>query len=165
MRWGTAAAAALVAALACGTTARAAEDTKGLLALGVGAFDALHNNTAAEFRGEYRFAQGLYFIKPLVGALGTTDGGVYVYGGLRADLIFFDHYVIMPSAAVGYYDRGSGKDLGSHAEFKTGVELAYRFDNAMRLGVAFDHISNAGLTKRNPGEENLLLMLSVPIGW
>jgi len=35
----------------------------------------------------------------------------------------------------------------------------------MRLGIAFDHVSNAGLTKRNPGEENLLLMVSVPIGW
>jgi hypothetical protein len=164
MRFGTAAAAALVAALALGTTARA-EDTKGLLAFGVGAFDFDHNNTAAEFRGEYRFANGFYFIKPLVGAFGTTDGSVYVYGGLRADFIFFEHYVVMPTAAVGYYDRGSGKDLGSHVEFKTGLELAYRFDNAMRIGVAFDHISNAGLTKRNPGEENLLLMLSVPIGW
>jgi len=164
MQIGKAAAAALVATLALATAARA-EDTKGLVAIGVGAFDFLHNNTAAEFRGEYRFANGFYFIKPVVGAFGTTDSSVYVYGGLRADFIFFDHYVVMPVATVGYYDRGSGKDLGSHAEFKTGVELAYRFDNAMRLGIAFDHVSNAGLTKRNPGEENLLLMVSVPIGW
>jgi len=164
MQIGKAAAAALVATLALVTAARA-EDTKGLVAIGVGAFDFLHNNTAAEFRGEYRFANGFYFIKPVVGAFGTTDSSVYVYGGLRADFIFFEHYVVMPVATVGYYDRGSGKDLGSHAEFKTGVELAYRFDNAMRLGIAFDHVSNAGLTKRNPGEENLLLMVSVPIGW
>lgn len=166
MALGKAAAAALAAALALAGAARAAEDTKGLVALGAGGFDFDHpRTTAAEFRGEYRFANGFYFIKPVVGAFGTSRGSVYVYGGLRADLIFLDHYVVMPVATVGYYDRGNGKDIGSHAEFKTGVELAYRFDNAMRLGVAFDHISNAGLTKTNPGAESLLLMFSLPIGW
>ena len=163
MRLGLAVTAAVAAAVMLAGVARA--EDKGLVALGAGGFDFDHNHTAAEFRGEYRFGTGLWFIKPVVGAFGTSRGSVYVYGGLRGDFIFFDHYVIMPSAAVGYYDKGNGKDLGSHAEFKTGVELAYRFDNTMRLGIAFDHVSNAGLTKTNPGEENLLLMLSVPIGW
>ncbi len=163
MQWGKATAAGLAAALALAGAAEA-DDTRGLVALGVGAFDFDHNHAAAEFRGEYRFANGVFFIKPLIGAFGTPRGSVYAYGGLRADLIFFDHYVLMPSAAVGYYERGNGKDLGSHTEFKTGVELAYRFDNAMRLGIAFDHVSNAGLTRTNPGEENILLMLSLPIG-
>ena len=54
------------------------------------------------------------------------------------------------------------KNLGSPVEFKTGVEFAYRFDNAARLGLVFDHISNAGFTQTNPGTEQLLLMLSWP---
>jgi hypothetical protein len=70
----------------------------------------------------------------------------------------------MPVAAAGYFHRGAGKDLGSHLEFKTGLELAYRFDDMSRIGIAFDHISNAGLTKRNPGTESLLLTYSIPIG-
>lgn len=156
-----AAAVALAAALTAASAARA--DDTGLLALGAGAFDFDHNQPAAEARGEYRFGTGFFFIKPLVGVLVTNRQSVYAYGGLRADLIFLDHYVVMPNAAVGYYDRGNGKDLGSHAEFKTGIELAYRFDNSARLGLAFDHISNAGLTKRNPGTENLLLVYSLPI--
>lgn len=156
------AAAALVAALlAVPSLARA--DDPGLVAIGIGDLDFDHNHPQGELRGEYRFSQGFFFIKPFVGAFGTSRHSVYAYGGLRADLVFLDHYVLMPNAAVGYYNRGDGKNLGSPVEFKTGLELAYRFDNAARLGVAFDHISNAGLTKVNPGTEQLLLMLSWPL--
>ena len=146
MRRAWAAAAAAIAALGIAWAPARAEDT-GLVAGGVGAMDFDHSKPAAEFRGEYRFGTGFFFIKPVVGGFVTTRSSTYFYGGLRADLILFDHYVVMPNAAVGYYDKGDGKDLGSHAEFKTGVEFAYRFDNAMRLGLAFDHISNAGITK------------------
>ncbi len=136
-----------------------------LIALGAGDIDFDHKEPAGELRGEYRFAQGFYFIKPMIGAFGTTRGQVYAYGGFRLDFVFLDHYAVTPNAAVGYYNRGNGKDLGSPVEFKTGLELAYRFDNAARLGIAFDHISNAGLTKLNPGTEQLLLVLSWPVPW
>ncbi len=157
--------AAAVFAAALGLPAAARAEDSGLLALGLGAFDFDHNQPAGEARAEYRFAQGLFFLKPLVGVLGTNRKSFYGYGGLRIDLILAEHYVIMPVAAVGYYDKGSGKDLGSHLEFKTGAEFAYRFEDASRLGLAFDHISNAGITRRNPGTESLLLMVSVPLGW
>ncbi|HXQ50269.1 MAG TPA: acyloxyacyl hydrolase [Stellaceae bacterium] len=157
-------AAAMVAA-ALGMPSLALADDPPLVAVGAGDIDFDHKEPAAELRAEYRFQQGFFFIKPTVGAFGTSRRSVYVYGGLRADLIFFDHYVLMPNAAVGYFDRGNGKDLGSHIEFKTGAEFAWRFDNAARLGLAFDHISNAGITKRNPGTEQLLLMLSWPLNW
>ena len=151
------------AAWADNSAVTAPADDRGLLALGAGAFDFDHLQPAGELRGEYRFSQGWFFIKPVVGAFGTTRGSVYAYGGLRADLIFFDHYVVMPVETVGYYNRGNGKNLGSPVEFKSGVEFAWRFDNATRLGLAFDHISNAGLTRQNPGTENLLLVYSLPL--
>ena len=155
--------AAVVAAAVAIAPSCARADDPGLVALGAGAFDFLHNNEATEFRGEYRFANGLYFLKPLLGVLATTRASVYAYGGVRIDWVIADHYVIMPVATVGYYSKGDGKDLGSPVEFKTGAEFAYRFDEGWRVGVAFDHISNAGLTKRNPGTESLLLMVSLPI--
>jgi lipid A 3-O-deacylase len=155
-------AAAMAAALALvPSLARAADDPL-LVAIGAGDIDFDHNHPAGELRGELRFAQGYWLIKPLAGAFGTSRGATYVYGGLRIDFIFAQHYVIMPDAAVGWYHRGNGKVLGSPVEFKTGAEFAYRFDNAARLGVAFDHISNAGLTRTNPGTEQILLMLSWP---
>jgi len=156
-------AACLMAALAAsGGAARAAEDGD-LVALGLGGYDVLHNYTAAQARVEYRFHQSLFYIKPLLGVLATNRKTVYTYFGLRGDIVLFQRYVVMPVAAVGYFDKGNGKDLGSHTEFKTGVELAYRFDGGSRLGIAFDHISNAGITAKNPGTESLLLVWSFPL--
>ena len=66
--------------------------------------------------------------------------------------------------AVGAFYKGSGKDLGSVVEFKTGGEFAYRFDDHSRLGLQFDHISNAGIGKHNPGTESLVLFWSFPFG-
>jgi len=78
--------------------------------------------------------------------------------------IYFGSWVLTPSAAVGLWQKGDGKNLGSWVEFKTGAELAYRFADRSRLGVSFHHISNAGLTERNPGEESFELVWSIPFG-
>jgi lipid A 3-O-deacylase len=136
----------------------------GYIAGGLGAFDFLHNNTAGEGRLEFRFDQSLFYIRPLVGTFFTNKGSLYAYGGFRSEFSIGKHVLIMPVATVGYYEKGNGKDLGSHVEFKTGAEIDYVFDNGIRVGPAFDHVSNAGITKRNPGEENLMLMVSVPLG-
>ena len=74
------------------------------------------------------------------------------------------HFVITPELAVGYWHRGGGKDLGGPVEFKSGGEFAWRFNNNSRVGFLFDHISNAGLDKKNPGVESAMLMYSIPLG-
>ena len=136
----------------------------GLVAGGLGAFDFLHNYTAAAGRLEFRFEPSIFYWHPLVGTFFTDRGSVYTYGGFRLELPVGRHIMILPMAAVGYYQRGAGKNLGSHIEFKTGAEVDLVFANGMRVGPVFDHISNAGIGKHNPGEENLLLMVSVPLG-
>lgn len=136
----------------------------GYVAGGVGAFDFLHNYTAAQGRLEFRFAQSILYWHPLVGVFFTNHGSVYTYGGFRLELPVGKHILILPVATVGDYEKGNGKDLGSHVEFKTGVEVDLVFANGVRVGPAFDHVSNAGIGKKNPGEENLMLMVSVPLG-
>lgn len=136
----------------------------GYVAGGLGVFDFLHNNTAGAGRVEFRFEQSLLYWHPLVGTMITNRGSIYTYGGFRLEIPVGKHLLILPSATVGDYEKGNGKDLGSHIEFKTGVEIDLVFANGIRVGPAFDHISNAGLTKKNPGEENLMLMVSVPLG-
>jgi lipid A 3-O-deacylase len=159
------------AALAClaVTTARAQSQSPDpdLLALGIGAYNVLHQDKEFQFRAEYRFADRfLYVLEPVVGVLATNRDTLYGYGGFRADIVLGQHFVIMPVAAVGYWHRGDGKDLGAATEFKTGGEFAYRFSDGSRLGAAFDHISNAGIGKKNPGVESALLVYSIPLpGW
>ena len=118
-------------------------------------------------RAEYRFAyRFLYVIRPVAGVMATNRDTLYGYGGFRLDAAIGHHFVIMPEAVVGYWHQGDGKNLGAHGEFKTGAEFAYRFDDYSRLGVAFDHISNAGFSRRNPGVESALLVYSIPLsGW
>ncbi|HWG81262.1 MAG TPA: acyloxyacyl hydrolase [Stellaceae bacterium] len=140
-------------------------DGPGLLALGAGAYDVLHGNTQTQFRLEYRFAQSLLrVIQPLVGAFSTTGGTFFGYAGIRIELPLGDRIVLTGDTAAGYWRHGRGLDLGNPIEFKSGVELAYRFARQSRLGIAFDHISNAGIAKLNPGVESLLLVYSYPLG-
>jgi len=139
------------------------------LVLGVGAFDVTPSkshkdaNTAGEFRGEYRFGGTPWLLEPFVGASVTTDGAAYGYFGFGLDVNFGPSWVLTPNAAAGVFERGSGTNLGSWWEFRTGAELAYRFANLSRLGLAVHHTSNAGLTKRNPGEQSILVMYSIPM--
>jgi hypothetical protein len=136
--------------------------------LGVGAFDITPSSshkdskTAGEFRGEYHFRDTFYFIAPYVGAMVTTDGAFHGLFGLTFDVNFSPNWVLTPTAGMGYFERGSGTNLGSWWEFRTGAELAYRMADYSRIGVAVTHTSNAGLTKRNPGEQSVVLTYSIP---
>jgi hypothetical protein len=141
-------------------------DAPGLLALGIGAYDITDGNrSAAQFRMEYRFANSfLWILKPMIGAFSTTDRTVFAYGGVRIEAMLADRVVLMADTAAGYWHHGKGLRLGNPVEFKSGVELAWRFADESRLGIAFDHISNAGIAKLNPGVESLLLVYSFPLG-
>ena len=137
------------------------------IALGAGAFDITPSNhkdshTAAEFRGEYRFGDMFWLVSPFVGVQGTSDGAFYGYGGFGVDVNFTPNLVLTPNVAAGYFAPGSGTRLGYPLEFRSGAELAWRFADTSRLGVAVHHISNAGLGKHNPGEQEILLMYSFP---
>lgn len=117
----------------------------------------------AQLQGEYRFGDVAWIIAPFVGLMGTSAGGFYGYGGFGFDINFGGNWVLTPTFAGGYWYRGSGFNLGSWWEFRSGAEFDYRFQNQSRLGIAFYHMSDAGLTKENPGEEALLLVYTVPL--
>lgn len=101
--------------------------------------------------------------RPLVGVMATLRGSVYVYLGINFDLTLWDHVVIAPGFAAGYFTKGKGRDLGYPLEFRSGVEFAWEFSDYRRLGVHFYHLSNASLGKRNPGEESLVLFYDIPL--
>jgi len=136
----------------------------GLLVLGGGAADIMDHTKYAEARAEYDFAHGYYFVHPIVGVYATSREAAFVYTGLDFDLHITKHLVLVPNAAVGYYNEGQGKDLGEAFNFKTGMRFEYQFPDASRIGLGFDHVSNAGLALKNDGENNTFLTFSFPIG-
>ena len=154
-------AAALLWLLAGIAPAMAAEPA--FVTFGLGIFDINDDETTAELRAEYRSDLRLWKIGPMGGVSGNIDGGIYGFGGIFLDIYFGRRFVLTPNFAVGLYGEGDSKDLGDIIEFRSGVELAYRFDDRSRLGVAFHHLSNAGIGDTNPGTETLVLNYSVSL--
>ena len=134
-----------------------------LLSFSAGAFDVGKSETAAEGRIEYRSDYEFWFLRPFAGAMVTSDGGAFGYAGILLDLRLGENFVTTLSFAPGAYHQGSGKNLGHGLEFRSQIELAYRFADRSRLGVAFSHMSNSSLGRKNPGTENLLLTYAVPL--
>ena len=135
------------------------------LTVAVGAYDLVQDHDQAlEFRAEYRSDKKIWIVKPFIGLMGTTDSTVYGYGGFLTDLFFGKRWVLTPNLAVGYYDKGDGLDLGLEVEFRSSIELSYRFDNRARIGISFYHLSNASMGDINPGTEVLSLVYSIPLG-
>ncbi|MGF1627664.1 MAG: acyloxyacyl hydrolase [Alphaproteobacteria bacterium] len=158
------ASAALGAALATVAATAAQAQDPAFITLGGGYFDVVRgDNPAADFRLEYRSDLELWVVKPWAGVEATSDGAFYLAGGLLADIYFGNRIVVTPQAGLGYYNNGDGPDLGYPLEFRTGVEVGYRFDNRSRLAVGFSHISNADLGDSNPGTEILTLTYSIPV--
>lgn len=139
-------------------------DDPAFITLGGGYYDVnLRDNSSADFRVEYRHGEKLWIFKPWAGIEFTTDGAVYGLGGVLVDVYFGRRVVLTPSFGAGLYHDGNGKDLGSFVEFRSQIELSYRFNDRSRLGIALSHISNAGLTDRNPGTEILNVYYSIPL--
>ena len=120
--------------------------------------------TAAAFGGEYRFGEHLWIVHPFLGLNATSKGTVFGYGGFLFDVSVIKNLWFTPSLAVGGLGRGGGSNLGSIIQFRSAIELSYEFDNKARLGIRYEHISNAGITRRNPGTEQAFLTYSVPVG-
>jgi hypothetical protein len=94
---------------------------------------------------------------------GTSDGAIYGAAGVLVDVFFGKRVVVTASFGAGYYENGDGKDLGHEIEFRSQIEIGYRFDNRSRLSLAFSHISNASIGEDNPGVEILNVYYSTPL--
>jgi lipid A 3-O-deacylase len=138
------------------------------LALGLGAFDVIvdekkpNSATTLLESAEYRFGDRLWIIDPFVGVQGTGQGAFYGYFGFSFDIHLLEHLIFTPSEAFGYFTPGNGINLGSIWEFRDGAELTYRFDDQRRIGIGFYHMSNAGIGVKNPGQEMVTTVFTVP---
>jgi hypothetical protein len=132
------------------------------LLVGAGAWD-LRDETAPAATIEYRFGRKVFVAGFSLGLVANTDGGLFGYAGLYSDWSYGKFY-LTPQIAMGGYHEGDSSDLGGIFQFRLSLDLAYRFDNGHRLGVRGGHISNAGVNERNPGEEEVLLTYSFPLG-
>lgn len=126
--------------------------------------DQSDRKRTGDIGAEFRFSAWNYGFRPVIGGLVNFKGDAYGYGGFVVDVpLYKDRVWFIPGAAVGAFAHNNGRDLGGAIEFRTSAELAYRFDNNQRLGVAIFHLSNAGIYDRNPGTESITVNYSIPL--
>ena len=130
--------------------------------VGAGGFDVNDNETAGQFEIQGRLNNRFWLFKPHFGMFFTTESGFYGYAGVMTDIFFGGRFVASPIFAVGGNQEGNGKQLGGTLEFRSAIELAYRFDDRSRLGIQVGHLSNAGTYAENPGTEFAILNYSIP---
>lgn len=141
----------------------ATADEPDFITLGVGSFDVNDEERSAEFRAEYRSDLRIWKVYPFFGGAVNSDGGVYAYSGLALDIFMGRRIVLTPQAALVAYEDGDSKDLGGVFQFRTGGEIAFRFDDYSRLGLTFHHISNAGIHDDNPGANMAAIIYAIPL--
>jgi hypothetical protein len=104
------------------------------------------------------------WFRPVAGVLTSSTGAAYLYSGIVFDVPLPGRFHLTPGFAPGVIlFRGDG-DLGSRVEFRSSLEVSFSPADALRIAVAFSHISNARLTQHNPGVEVLTLGLMFPAG-
>ncbi len=151
-----------IAALALPATAKA--DDPAFVSFGVGPYDwNRQKEEGAEFRLEYRSGTKLWHFKPFYAVAATSTGQGFIGAGVLMDVFLGRRIVVTPSFAPHLYVGGNSKlDLDYPLEFRSQLEIAYRFDDRSRLGVAVSHYSNASLGDTNPGTESATIYYSVP---
>ena len=134
------------------------------LAISLAVFDVIqHHETSIEGRVEYRLNKSNWKLNPFVGVMGNSDEAKFIYMGFFSEFIFFKNFCFSTSTAPGLYFRGKSKDLSFILEFRSQVEISYRFKNSMKIGVSLNHISNISIKPPNIGVESLALTFVIPI--
>ncbi|MCW8916648.1 MAG: acyloxyacyl hydrolase [Magnetovibrio sp.] len=168
--WGSKAIIAAIALIGAGLNLHvptAHADDPAFVSVAAGLYDwNRQKDEGTEVRIEYRHDEKyLGFLKPFVAAAATDSSNSFFIGaGVLADIYFGKRVVLTPSFAPHYYNGGNEKlDLDYALEFRSQLELAYRFDDRSRLGVAVSHYSNASLGATNPGTESAMVYYSIPV--
>ena len=97
-----------------------------------------------------------------MGVMVNTDGAIHSYLGIYYDFLVANRIYITPSFAPGLYSKRSSKDLQFALVFKSQIEASYRFAEGGRIGISFNHVSNASLGVENPVVESLAITYIIP---
>ena len=98
---------------------------------------------------------------PAFGVMGTEENAVYGWGGGALLIPINNQWGLVPQLGAGIYHQGDDKNLGGSLEFRSGLEVVFRASDALRVGLEFSHLSNAGFHELNPGVNSLVLTFAV----
>ena len=94
-------------------------------------------------------------LSPITGFMMTADTASYFYTGVQAEYKI-GKLNLTPSFSPGLYSMGDSKDLGSPLEFKSELQLSIDLLPGTKMGYSRSHLSNAGLSDKNPGADSYM---------
>lgn len=115
------------------------------------------------FKVEYRAAKRLKWgLIPSVSLAYAQNDANFVAISLEKEYSLTHNWKINPIFGLGVFNEGKGLHLGNDLEFRSGLKFYYQLRKKTRLGFELYHLSNGGLSDRNPGTEPVFVSLSIP---
>ena len=144
-----------------------AEETNNELSFYAGTFDLIDKEgddqttlIGVEHKNPELFRDTIFGkFSPVSGGFLTGKNSVYFYTGVEAQY-GIGPLKILPSFTPGYYEKGSGKDLGSALEFKSEIKFGLDIFEDTKIGYSYSHISNNDWGETNPGTDNQQITFS-----
>ncbi|MGA9753365.1 MAG: acyloxyacyl hydrolase [Acidobacteriota bacterium] len=99
------------------------------------------------------------------GTLEVSRDEDYIGPNLTLDYRFTPRWGAALTSGPGWYSNHS-LNLGSHLEFRSGLELFYFFHRNWRnwrIAAGIFHYSNAGVALHNPGTESVRIAIVIPL--
>jgi hypothetical protein len=136
----------------------------GRIAVSAGDVEFQGNRIGNEIYLRYDVPKSFGPFQPALGISVTDEGSIWFGAGSSWTYSFAQNrgYVqlhLMP----GVYSKGDGPDLGSTIEFRSGAEIGFETAKGVRIGLSYDHRSNADTGRINPGLETIQLRASFPL--
>ena len=130
-----------------------------------GRFNALKGaDTASVYGVEYWWGRKIWRLRPFAGIFATSKGGGAVFAGINHDVAVGRRFAVLVNTAAAYYTPGDGKELGSFALLRSGVEISFFPTNDIRIALTFHHMSHGNVFgPRNPGTETVTLAVAFPL--
>ncbi|THD71978.1 acyloxyacyl hydrolase [Thalassobius vesicularis] len=148
----------------CATGCLAQSDTPARIALSAGDVQFQKNSISEELYVRYDFNRAYGPFQPVMGASITADGSAWMgFGAAWTGWFANNHGYVQLHLMPGIYAEGDGPDLGSAMEFRSGAEIGWQAKNGLRIGLSYDHRSNADTATLNPGLETVQLRVSIPL--
>jgi hypothetical protein len=142
----------------------AARDTAPRLSFQTGAVEFQDRPAGEEIYLEYALPTAYGPFQPVAAVSVTSDESAWLGFGLRSEVPLWDTDLVYEGSLIpGYHDPGNGPDLGGALQFRGSFGLAYDFGNDVRIGLYYDHRSNADTQALNPGLETYGLRVSIPL--
>ena len=140
------------------------ENPTPIFCVGGGYLDAGSRHSGGVVQIEYKWAKYFWHIlRPQITLIAPELRSVFLGLGIGWECNLTERITLIPSFSPGFYYKGNGRNLGFPIEFHSSVELSFRLNNKNWVGIQIYHISNAHLSRKNPGLNAVTLSFAFAI--